>query len=135
MPRGWPRSAGWARTAPLPSAYTPTTDVSRNLAAAQPRATGDDALDLLDQLLGGILARADRAGTRERLRTLPALTLAAAQLRDAVKVLLDPRAGDLAAIWAAMGARCPAEHAAFSVPRQSQSAVFDNANALRIGRV
>ncbi len=62
-------------------------------------AAGDDALDLLDQLLGGILARADRAGTKERLRTLPALDLAAAQLRDAVKVLLDPPTGGLAGVW------------------------------------
>ncbi len=38
-------------------------------------------------------------GVRERLRTLPALDLAASQLRDAVKVLLDPPAGGLPAIW------------------------------------
>ncbi len=43
-------------------------------------AAGDDAPDLLDQLLGDILARADRARARERLRTLPALDLAAAIL-------------------------------------------------------
>ena len=42
-------------------------------------AAGDDALDLLDQLLGAILARADRAGAKERLRTLPALDVAAAR--------------------------------------------------------
>jgi hypothetical protein len=53
------------------------------LAAARQLETdaGDDALDLLDQLLGALLARADRAGTRERLRTLPTLDLAASQLR------------------------------------------------------
>lgn len=62
-------------------------------------AAGDDALDLLDQLLGGILARADRAGVKERLRTLPTLDRAATQLRDAVKVLLDPPGGDLALVW------------------------------------
>ncbi len=75
------------------------------LAAARQLETdaGDDALDLLDQLLGALLARADRAGTRERLRTLPTLDLAASQLRDAVKVLLDPPAGDLPALWAAIG--------------------------------
>lgn len=64
-------------------------------------AAGDDALDLLDHWAASSLA--DRAGTRERLRTLPALDLAAAQLRDAVKVLLDPPAGGLAAVWAAIG--------------------------------
>jgi len=69
-------------------------------------AAGDDVLDLLDQLLGGVLARADRAGSRERLRTLPTLDLAAVQLRDAVKVLLDPPAGGLDAVWPRSGARC-----------------------------
>jgi hypothetical protein len=75
-------------------------------------AAGDDALDLLDQFLGGILARAGRAGIRERLRTLPALDLAAAQLRDAVKVLLDPPAGGLAASGPRSGARCPVSSSA-----------------------
>ena len=70
------------------------------------RAETCDALDLLDQLLGGILARADRAGAKERLRTLPTLDLAATQLRDAVKVLLDPPAGDLAAVWAVIARTC-----------------------------
>ncbi len=53
-------------------------------------AATDDALDLLDQLLGTLLARAQRAGRQERLRTLPALDVAATHLRDAVAVLLDP---------------------------------------------
>jgi len=66
-------------------------------------AAGDDALDLLDQLLGQLLARADRSGVRERLRTLPALDLAAVQLRDAVKVLLDPPDGGLDAVWDVIG--------------------------------
>jgi len=78
-------------------------------------AAGDDALDLLDQLLGGVLARADRAGSRERLRTLPALDLAAAQLRDAVKVLLDPPAGGLIAVWAAIGRTVSREQLAAAV--------------------
>jgi TnpA family transposase len=78
-------------------------------------AAGDDALDLLDQLLGGVLARADRAGVRERLRTLPALDLAAAQLRDAVKVLLDPPAGGLPAVWAAIGRTVSREQLAAAV--------------------
>ena len=64
---------------------------------------GDDALDLLDQILGTLLARAERAGSRERMRTLPSLDLAAAQLRDAVKVLLNPPAGGIEEIWAAIG--------------------------------
>jgi len=85
--------------------------VARHLEAA----AGDDALDLLDQLLGGILARADRAGARERLRTLPALDLAASQLRDAVKVLLDPPAGGLPAVWAAIGRTVSREQLAAAV--------------------
>jgi hypothetical protein len=78
-------------------------------------AAGDDALNLLDQLLAGILARADRAGTREGLRTLPALDLAAAQLRDAVKVLLDPPTGGLPAVWAAIGRTVSREQLAAAV--------------------
>lgn len=65
-------------------------------------AAGDDALDLLDQLLATVLARAERADSRERIRTLPGLDLAAAQLRDAVRVLLDPPAGGLEELWAAI---------------------------------
>jgi len=87
------------------------------LAAARQLETdaGDDALDLLDQLLGALLARADRAGTRERLRTLPTLDLAAGQLRDAVKVLLDPPAGGLPALWAAIGRTVSREQLAAAV--------------------
>jgi len=87
------------------------------LAAARQLETdaGDDALDLLDQLLGGLLARVDRAGVRERLRTLPALDLAASQLRDAVKVLLDPPAGGLPAIWTAIGRRVSREQLSAAV--------------------
>lgn len=70
-------------------------------------AAGDDALDLLDQLLGQLLARADRAGMPERLRTLPALDLAAVQLRDAVKVLLDPPAGGWTRCGTSSGAPSP----------------------------
>jgi len=65
-------------------------------------AASDDALDLLDQLLGSLLARAQRAGRQGRLRTLPELDVAATRLRDAVAVLLDPPDGDLAAVWAAI---------------------------------
>ena len=64
---------------------------------------GDDALDVLDQLLGTLLARAERAGARQRLADLPALDAAAAQLREAVKVLLDPPPGGMAELWAAIG--------------------------------
>ncbi len=78
-------------------------------------AVGDDVLDLLDQLLGSVLARADRAGSRERLRTLPTLDLAAVQLRDAVKVLLDPPAGGLDAVWAAIGRTVSREQLAAAV--------------------
>ena len=65
-------------------------------------AATDDALDLLDQLLGALLARAQRTGRQDRLRTLPALDVAATHLRDAVAVLLDPPEGDLAAVWEAI---------------------------------
>ena len=87
------------------------------LAAARQLETdaGDDALDLLDQLLGALLARADRAGTRERLRTLPSLDLAAGQLRDAVKVLLEPPAGGLPALWAVIGRTVSREQLAAAV--------------------
>ena len=106
---------------------TPARRDATLLAAARQLHTDatDDALDLLDQLLGTLLARAHRAGQAERLRALPALDVAAAHLRDAVAVLLDPtpfldppaqqeQAGpdladeppvDLAAVWAAITAR------------------------------
>jgi len=89
-------------------------------------AAGDDALDLLDQLLGGILARADRAGTRERLRTLPALDLAAAQLRDAVKVLLNPPTGGMTAVWDVIGRTVSREQLA------AAGAVFTGSSGSRV---
>jgi hypothetical protein len=47
---------------------------------------GDDALDLLDQLLG-LLARADRAGNRERLRTPPTLDLTRSSGSSTLRVM------------------------------------------------
>jgi TnpA family transposase len=54
----------------------------------------DDALDLLDQLISSLLARAERRGQRQRLRTLGDLDSAALQLCNACAVLLDPQYGD-----------------------------------------
>jgi TnpA family transposase len=53
----------------------------------------DDALDLLDLLMATkLLARAERASTRERLRSLPRLTAASATLAAVVRVLLEATA-------------------------------------------
>lgn len=49
----------------------------------------DDALDVLDLLLGGLLGRVERQGIRARLRTLRDLDAAALRLREACLVLLD----------------------------------------------
>jgi hypothetical protein len=50
----------------------------------------DDALDLLDLLMAKkLLARAERASTRERLRSLPRLTAASATLAAVVQVVLE----------------------------------------------
>jgi len=68
----------------------------------------DDMLDLLDRLLAGLLARTQRVEQRERLRGLPALDVAARQLRDAVAVLLDPPeggTGGLLAVWSVLEER------------------------------
>jgi len=106
------RLAALARHAAAAKAQTVArmTPVRRDttlLAAARQLETSatDDALDLLDQLLGTLLARAQRAGRQERLRTLPALDVAATHLRDAVAVLLDPPEGGLAAVWDAIVSR------------------------------
>jgi len=68
----------------------------------------DDMLDLLDRLLAGLLTRTQRIEQRDRLRGLPALDVAARQLRDAVTVLLDPPdsgAGVLSAVWSVLEER------------------------------
>ncbi|MDH6238571.1 Tn3 family transposase [Cryobacterium sp. CG_9.6] len=74
------------------------------LAAAQQLeiAATDDALDLLDQLLGSLLSRAEKAGKNERARSQPAVDSAAWALSQAVQVLLDPPEGDVLALWAAI---------------------------------
>lgn len=51
----------------------------------------DDALDVLDQLIAQLLARVERLGDRQRLRTLRDLDEAARLRRDATLVLLDPQ--------------------------------------------
>ena len=53
----------------------------------------DDALDLLNLLVGSLLARVKRWGEHERLRTLGDLDAAALRLRAACLVLLDEAAG------------------------------------------
>jgi len=65
----------------------------------------DDLLDLLDRLLAALLARTRRVEQRDRLRGLPALDVAARQLRAAVTVLLDPPDGDLLAVWSVLEER------------------------------
>jgi len=65
----------------------------------------DDMLDLLDRLLAALLARTRRVEQRERLRGLPALDVAARQLRDAVTVLLDPPEGGLLEVWSVLDER------------------------------
>ncbi len=65
----------------------------------------DDALDVLDQLVGDLLNRVERQGDRARLRTLRDLDAAALRLREACAVLLDPRHRDPAvreAVFAAV---------------------------------
>ncbi len=49
----------------------------------------DDALDVLDLLLGTLLGRVERQGARARLRTLRDLDAAALRLREVCLVLLD----------------------------------------------
>lgn len=74
------------------------------LAAAQQLeiAATDDALDLLDQILGGLLSRAKKAGKNERARSQPAVDSAALALSKAVQVLLDPPEGDVITLWKAI---------------------------------
>jgi len=66
----------------------------------------DDALDLLEQLTGALLARVERAGDRERLRTLRDLDSAAQRLRDVCQIVLDPQYPD-AEVRAAVQKRWP----------------------------
>jgi TnpA family transposase len=51
--------------------------------------TQDDSMEVLEQLTTSLLARAESAGLKERLRTLPELDEAALQLKLACEVLLD----------------------------------------------
>jgi TnpA family transposase len=54
----------------------------------------DDTLDVLDQVIGGLLARVEREGQKERLHSLKELDAAALRLRDACMVLMDPECDD-----------------------------------------
>ena len=64
----------------------------------------DDALVLLDGLLDQLLSQAAREHNDDRVKTLPALDVAARRLRSAVLVLLDPPPGGVDALWHAIGA-------------------------------
>jgi hypothetical protein len=55
----------------------------------------DDALDVLDLMIGTLLARVENEGDQARLRTLRDLDAAALRLRDACRVALDPRYPDV----------------------------------------
>lgn len=66
----------------------------------------DDALDVLDLMIGELLTRVENEGDQARLRTLRDLDAAALRLRDACRVALDPRYLNLElreAIFAAVG--------------------------------
>jgi hypothetical protein len=54
----------------------------------------DDAIDLLDLLIGDLLATSKRTGEKERLRTIKDLDVAAMRLKEACSVLLDPTCDD-----------------------------------------
>jgi TnpA family transposase len=54
----------------------------------------DDALDLLDRLVGDLVSRSRGAERRERMRTIKDLDAAALALRDACEPLIDPGLGD-----------------------------------------
>ncbi len=54
----------------------------------------DDTLDLFDLLIGVLLARVERVGQKQRLRTLGDLDAAALQLREACLVVLGADPGD-----------------------------------------
>jgi hypothetical protein len=54
----------------------------------------DDALDLLELLIGELLATSKRTGQQERLRTIKDLDAAALRLCEACAVLLDPTCDD-----------------------------------------
>jgi TnpA family transposase len=74
----------------------------------------DDALDLLDQLVTSLLARAERRGQKERLRTLQDLDEAALDLASACEVLCDPDCAD-AEVRATVFGRISPAHLATSL--------------------
>ncbi len=91
----------------------------------------DDAVDLLDLLLGKLLGKVEREGRRERLRTLRDLDAAALRLRDACLALLDPDLDDSEVRRAAFGKVSPEvlSHAVTMVgeiARPSDDAYFED---------
>jgi hypothetical protein len=86
-------AAAWAPTiARMPAARRVATLLA--FARVYEARAQDDALDVLDLLLGGLLGRVERQGARARLRSLRDLDAAALRLRVACTVLLDARYRD-----------------------------------------
>ena len=80
----------------------------------------DDALDLFHQLLAGALARAKKAGDRERLRTLPELDQASLVLRQVGALVLDEESCPDEALRAAIFRLVPRERLAAAVDTVAQ---------------
>ena len=81
----------------------------------------DEALDLLNLLVGALLARVQRRGEHERLRTLGDLDAAALRLREACLVLLDEAASSPDP-RAAVFQRVPRDDLALAVQRVGELA-------------
>jgi Domain of unknown function (DUF4158) len=75
----------------------------------------DDALDVLDLLVGTLLTRVENEGDQARLRTLRDLDAAALCLQAACRVALDPRYPDLEVREAMFAAAGGAEHLEMAV--------------------
>lgn len=85
-------------------------------------ASVDDALDVLDLLISAnLLARAERAGKAEQLRTFPKLRSAARTMASAMEVLMDApeatadRLVSLVEVWKAIEEVVPREKLAAAV--------------------
>ncbi|MFI6449755.1 hypothetical protein [Kitasatospora sp. NPDC050543] len=92
--RGWRALAryGLGSKAPTLRDLEETRKTATMLATVRHLETAsvDDALDLLDVLMGSrLLARAERIGREEKLKSLPELKTAAGRVAKAVEVLLD----------------------------------------------
>lgn len=81
----------------------------------------DDAMELLDLLIGELLADSERTGKTERLRTLRNFDKAALQLCEACDVLLNPECEDIE-VRSAIFAQIKQEHLATAVATVRQLA-------------